>query len=97
MIYEHFKDYTIAVLYYQRAYQWEPQTSYPARFKAAFILDERLHRRAEALQLYKEALADITSSGEHREWQQYAETQVKILQGELKPEELLEEPIKPYK
>jgi tetratricopeptide (TPR) repeat protein len=35
-IYEHFKDYTIALLYYQRAYQWDPDTTHPARFKAAY-------------------------------------------------------------
>lgn len=96
-IYEHFKDYSIAVQYYQRVYQWDPHTTYPAKFKAADILNKQLHRRAEALQLYKEALADITSSGEHREWQEYAETQVKLLQGEIKPEDLQEAPIKPYK
>ena len=54
-IYEHFKDYSIAVQYYQRTYQWDPQTIYPAKYKAAFILDQRLHRRAEALQLYQDA------------------------------------------
>jgi tetratricopeptide (TPR) repeat protein len=55
-IYEHFKDYTIALLYYQRAYQWDPATANPARFKAAYILDEHLHRRAEALPLYQQSL-----------------------------------------
>jgi len=55
-IFEHFKDYTIAVLYYQRTYQWDPATIYPARFKAAYILDEHLHRRAEALELYQQAV-----------------------------------------
>lgn len=96
-IYEHLKDYTIAVLYYQRAYQWELQTPYPARFKAAFILDQRLHRRAEALQLYQEALARITTASQHREWQKYAERRVKELTGEIKPEALPREPLKPYK
>jgi tetratricopeptide (TPR) repeat protein len=86
-IYEHFKDYSIAVLYYQRTYQWEPDTPYPARYKAAFILDQRLHRRAEALQLYQEALAQITRTGQHPQWQQYAEGRVKVLIGEVKPEE----------
>lgn len=52
-IYEHFKEYTSAVLYYQRTYQWDPETTYPARFKAAFILDRQLHNRSEALQLYQ--------------------------------------------
>jgi tetratricopeptide (TPR) repeat protein len=56
-IYEHFKDYTIALLYYRRTYQWDPDTVYPARFQAAHILDEYLSRRAEALELYQQALA----------------------------------------
>lgn len=55
-IYKHFKDYTIAVLYYQRAYQWDPQTPCLAEFKAAYILDQRLSRRAEALRLYQKAI-----------------------------------------
>jgi tetratricopeptide (TPR) repeat protein len=55
-IYEYFKDYTIALLYYQRAYQWDPTTIYTPRFKAAYILDEYLSRRAEALELYQQAL-----------------------------------------
>jgi tetratricopeptide (TPR) repeat protein len=57
-IYEHFKDYTIALLYYQRTYQWDPATIHPARFKAAYILDQYLHRRAEALPLYQYALGN---------------------------------------
>jgi tetratricopeptide (TPR) repeat protein len=53
---EHFKDYTIALMYYQRTYQWNPDTVYPARFKAAYILDTHLSRREEALELYQLAL-----------------------------------------
>jgi len=53
---EHFNDRAIALLYYQRTYQWDPQTPYPAKFKAAYILDKYLHRRAEALELYEQAL-----------------------------------------
>jgi len=55
-IHEYFRDYTIALSYYQRAYQWDPSTPYPARYKAALLLDNKLHRRAEALELYQEAL-----------------------------------------
>jgi tetratricopeptide (TPR) repeat protein len=55
-IFEYFKDYTIALLYYQRAYQWDPNTVHPARFKAAYILDKYLCRRAEALELYQQAV-----------------------------------------
>lgn len=74
IIYEHFKDYTIALLYYQRAYQWEPDTVYPARFKAAFVLDKRLHRRDEALELYQEA---VKKEGEHQEWKEFAEKRIR--------------------
>lgn len=55
-IYKHFKDYSIALLYYQRVYQWNPQTPYSARFKAACILDRHLQSRTEALELYRQAL-----------------------------------------
>jgi tetratricopeptide (TPR) repeat protein len=84
-IYEHFKDYTIAVLYYQRCYQWDQQTIYPAKYKAAYILDSCLRRRAEALQLYQEALQEVTKSGQHPQWQQFAEQRAKELTGEVKP------------
>jgi tetratricopeptide (TPR) repeat protein len=65
-IYEYFKDYTIALLYYQRTYQWDPATIYTARFKAAYILDEKLSRRAEALELYQQALAKETLGEEQK-------------------------------
>jgi tetratricopeptide (TPR) repeat protein len=80
-IYDYFKDYTIALVYYQRAYQWNPQTTYPARFRAAFILDNRLHRRAEALELYQEALEK--DGQQYLEWRRFAEQRV----GELTKQE----------
>jgi len=75
-IYEYFKDYTIALLYYQRAYQWDPQTTYPAKFKAAFILDKYLYRRAEALDLYQQA---VKEQKQYAEWIEFAETRIKEL------------------
>jgi len=77
IIYEYFKDYTIALLYYQRAYQWKPDTVYPARFKAAFVLDKRLHRRDEALVLYQEAVKAIKKEGEHQQWKKFAEKRIR--------------------
>lgn len=56
MVHEHFKDYSIAVLYYKRTFQWNPGTSYPARYKAARLLDYQLSERDEALKLYRESL-----------------------------------------
>ena len=55
-IYEYFKDYAVAVLYYQRVYQWDANTNYPALFKAAYILDRQMHRYSEALEFYQQAL-----------------------------------------
>lgn len=75
-IYEHFKDYTIALSYYQRAYQWDPATPYPARFRAAVLLDRRLHRRAEALALYQDA---VVKESRHTEWKDYADQRIKEL------------------
>jgi tetratricopeptide (TPR) repeat protein len=86
-IYERLRDYKLALLYYQRTYQWDPETSYPAMFKAAFILDRQFHQRDEALKLYQEALQLITKSNEHPLWQQYAEQRVKELSGEAKPKQ----------
>lgn len=75
-IYEHFKDYTIAVLYYERAYQWDPETIYPARFRAAFILDKRLRRRAEALKVYKQA---VEKESRFEQWKEFAEGRIREL------------------
>lgn len=70
-IHEWFKDYSIAVLYYKRAFQWDPQTPYPARYKAARLLDEQLHERDQALQLYRESLKTETEYlGSNAEWVQ---------------------------
>ncbi|MHC4158682.1 MAG: tetratricopeptide repeat protein [Planctomycetota bacterium] len=75
-IYEHFKDYTIALLYYKRAYQWNPETIYPARFKVAYILDNVLHRREEALAQYKVAIDAIKREGDHLYWHRFAERRI---------------------
>jgi len=42
----------IAVRWYERAWQWDPETPHPARFQAAVVYDYRLHDRARALELY---------------------------------------------
>jgi tetratricopeptide (TPR) repeat protein len=78
-IYEYFKDYSIALIYYRRTYQWNDETSYPARFKEAYILDQQLHRRAEALELYKQAIKAIRKEGEHEEWKLWAEERIEEL------------------
>ena len=67
-IYEHFKDYEIAVVYYQRTFQWDPATRYPARYRAALVTDHRLHKRSEALTLYKMAIEYESRFNENTEY-----------------------------
>jgi tetratricopeptide (TPR) repeat protein len=78
-IYEYFRDYTIALLYYQRAFQWDAATPYPARFKAAYILDSRMHRRAEALELYLQALQTEGKDARYSTLKDYAQNRVEEL------------------
>lgn len=80
VLYEDFKDYTIALTYYQRAYQWDPDTIYPARFRAGRILDKNLHRNAEALKLYQEAVRTEGRFDKYREWKEFAERRIAELQ-----------------
>jgi len=80
VIYEYFKDYSIALLYYQRAYQWDPETIYPARFRAARVLDQNLHRNAEALELYQQAVKTEGRFEKYREWKEFAIRRIRELQ-----------------
>ena len=75
-IYEHFKDYSIAEMYYERAYQWDPATVHPARFKRAYILDNKLSNKGEALMLYQEALDKDMQEGRYQQWKVYAQRRV---------------------
>lgn len=56
-VYRHYlEDYTRALLYYQRVWQWDAQTPMPARFAMARIYDEHLHDRIKALHYYEQAI-----------------------------------------
>jgi len=79
VIYEYFQDYSIALLYYKRAYEWDPDTINPARFRSARILDKRLHRNAEALALYREAIKTEGKYTKHKLWIEYAEGRIAAL------------------
>lgn len=50
-----FLDTSVAILYYKRACQWDPDSEYPACFKAAYLLDRGKTRLDEALTLYQQA------------------------------------------
>ena len=73
-IHENFGEYDLALTFYQRAYQWDAQTPYPARFKAAYMLDKRLHRKSEAVDLYQQALN--TEGLRYPEWQKFAQERI---------------------
>ena len=80
VIHEYFKDYSIALLYFKRTFQWDPETPHPARFRAARILDKNLHRNAEALQLYQQAVKIEGQFDKYREWREFAEKRIRELQ-----------------
>jgi len=73
-------DYEIAITSFKRAFQWDPDTPHPARFSAARILDQRLHRNAEALQLYQQAVKIEGQFDKYRKWREFAEKRIRELQ-----------------
>ncbi len=81
-ILEHYRDYTLALMYYQRTYQWDPETSYPAKYKAAYILDTYLGANAEALELYQEF---VKTQGVDPQLKVFAEARIKDLTKSEKP------------
>ena len=80
VIMEEFKDYVVALDYYRSAYKWDPETIHPARFRAARILDKQLHRYAEALELYQEAVRVEARFDKYRQWKEYAEDRIRDIQ-----------------
>jgi tetratricopeptide (TPR) repeat protein len=73
-IYEHFQDLTVAALYYERSSDWNVNSIYSGYFKAAYILDRRLARRDEALDLYKRALE---RGGLSRSYRDFSEKRIR--------------------
>ncbi len=53
---EYFDEDVRAVHWYERAWQWDPHITEPARFQAAVLYDYRLDNNARALELYRESL-----------------------------------------
>jgi tetratricopeptide (TPR) repeat protein len=80
VIYEYFKDYSIALLYYQSAYEWDSDGLYPARFRAARLMDKHLYRKDEALQVYQQAIKTEGRYERYREWREFAEKRIMQLQ-----------------
>jgi tetratricopeptide (TPR) repeat protein len=83
-IYKHFQDYEIAAIYFQRAFQWDENTPYPARFRAAYILDRKLNMMAEALVLYQLSLEKESRYEDNAE---FSRRRIKSLTRPMKQEE----------
>jgi tetratricopeptide (TPR) repeat protein len=54
----YFEDWTRAVQCYERCWQWNPRTEYPAVLNAAKIYDKNLKNRAKAVELYNRVLTE---------------------------------------
>lgn len=50
---EYFKENTLAVYWYERAWTWDPHLPEPARFQAATVYDVHLHNYAKAVECYR--------------------------------------------
>ena len=56
-IYKEYREENLrAVHWYERAWQWDPTITEPARFQAAVIYDLRMRNFEKAIELYREAL-----------------------------------------
>ncbi len=51
-----FKQYRRAAMYYERSFQWNPQTTNESRLKAARLYDRTLSDHSKAIQLYREEI-----------------------------------------
>ncbi|MCA9252301.1 MAG: hypothetical protein R3E58_07585 [Phycisphaerae bacterium] len=52
----------LALQWYRRAREWDPQTPHPVLFQSAVVSDYRLHDRAKALELYQQVLQEETTN-----------------------------------
>jgi len=82
---EYLQDDRLAVIWYERAYEWDPQTPHPARFQAAVVYDLRMHDRQRALQLYQDVLRFETAEKSNV---RFAVRRIEQLTKELQPGEV---------
>ncbi|MFB3892817.1 MAG: tol-pal system YbgF family protein [Phycisphaerae bacterium] len=50
---EYFHNYTLAVRWYERAWQWDPKIDQPARFEAGVVYDMHLQDRENAVRCFR--------------------------------------------
>lgn len=93
LIYEHLKNYELAAVYYQRAFQWNETTPFPVRFRAAKVMDQKLRMRKEALALYRLA---VEKEARYVENTEYANLRIQALSTPAAEDEIIlyeEEPV----
>ncbi len=90
-IYEYLKNYELAAVYYQRTFQWNEVTPYPARYRAARVMDSKLRMRKEALVLYQLAVEKESRYVENTE---HANLRIKALSTPT-PDEIIPEDEEP--
>lgn len=61
-----FRQFERAAAYFERCFQWNPNTHYDARLRAARLYDRELKDRAKAIELYRMVLDYETNQG-HRD------------------------------
>ena len=62
------KDNEVALMWYQRALDWNPNTPHPVRFQMAVLLDYRMHEREKALGMYQQVLEKEQFNKSNVEW-----------------------------
>jgi tetratricopeptide (TPR) repeat protein len=65
---EYFNEDVRAVMWYQRAWQWDPDIQVGARFQAAVVYDFRLQNHKKALELYRDVLEYEQRSASNRRY-----------------------------
>ncbi len=71
-----YKHYKRAAIYYQRVFQWNPNTQFDARLRAARLYDRVLLDRTKAVELYQDVLQHETDPA----WEQEAKKRLQELQ-----------------
>ncbi len=62
-----YKQYRRAAQYFERSFQWNPNTQFDARLRAARIYDRHLMERGRAIELYREVSSHETDSKQLQE------------------------------
>ena len=55
-----YKQYRRAAMYYERCFQWNNNTQFEARLRAARLYDKQLQERPRAIELYREVTTHET-------------------------------------